>query len=141
MKYVKRIFALTLVMLPILAAAQLKKGDAIVAQVPFEFTAGNKVVPAGECIVQATAPGGRTLMIRNPVAGVAWFSSASLDETKEAAGDYALVFDKYGDHYFLAGIKLAAARTIYRLPESKAETELRAQNMLASEQIVLASLQ
>lgn len=141
MKYAKRMLALTLTLLPILAAAQLKQGDMVVAQVPFEFTAGNKIVPAGQCIVQATVPGGRTLMIRNTAAKVGLFSSASPDQSKKAASEYALVFHKYGDHYFLAGIKLADERTAYWLPPNKAEAELRSQNKTATEEILLASLQ
>jgi hypothetical protein len=40
-----------------------------------------------------------------------------------------------------AGIEIEGSRTMYRLPESKAESELRAQNAPMSEQILLAYLQ
>jgi hypothetical protein len=140
MKYAKRILALTLIMLPVLAAAQLSSSQKIVAQVPFEFMVANKHVPAGECSVQLAIAGGRTLMIRNVAAKVGLFSMANPGETKKAASAYALVFHKYGDQYFLTGIKLAAERTTYRLPESKAEAEIRAQNVPATEEILVASL-
>ena len=71
-------------------------------------------------------------MIRNTAAKVGLFSSASPDQSKKAASEYALVFHKYGDHYFLAGIKLADERTAYWLPPNKAEAELRSQNVTAS---------
>jgi hypothetical protein len=140
MKYARRIIALTLTLLPVLAAAQLRSNDRILAQVPFEFMVANKAVPAGECIVQVAVMDGRTLVIRNTAAKLGLFSQASLDEAKKAAGDYALVFHKYGDQYFLAGIRIAGDRTIYRLQESKAEAELRAQNAPLTEKILLASL-
>jgi hypothetical protein len=120
MKYAKRMLALTLIMLPVLAAAQLTATQKIVAQVPFEFMVANKHVPAGECSVQ--------------------FSMANPGETKNPASTYALVFHRYGDQYFLTGVKLAAERTTYRLPESKAEAEIRAQNVPATEEILVASL-
>jgi hypothetical protein len=48
MKFATRILALTVTLLPILAAAQLGSSDKIVFQVPFQFTVANKVVPAGQ---------------------------------------------------------------------------------------------
>ena len=140
MKYAKRMLALTLIMLPVLAAAQLTATQKIVAQVPFEFMVANKHVPAGECSVQLAIAGGRTLMIRNVTAKIGLFSMANPGETKNPASTYALVFHRYGDQYFLTGVKLAAERTTYRLPESKAEAEIRAQNVPATEEILVASL-
>jgi hypothetical protein len=144
MKYAKMLHGLLLtllpMLLPIVAAAQLASTDKLVFEVPFEFTAANKVVPAGECIVQPAVIGENALSIRNVAAKVDFFSSTFRDESKKASGAYALVFHKYGDRYFLTGIKLAASRTTYRLPENKAEAELRARNMSATEEIVLAAL-
>src|ERR1700730_8868015 len=118
MKYARRMLALTLIMLPVLATAELSTTDKIVAQVPFEFMVGNKHVSAGECVVQSATMGGRTLVIRSFTGKVSLFSSASPDETKKPAGTYALVFHKYGDQYFLTEIKLAGNRTIYLPPET-----------------------
>ena len=148
MKYAKMLHGLMLtllpMLLPIVAAAQLGDSEKIVSKVPFEFTVANKIVPAGQCIVQSGVTIGapaKTLVIRNVAAHVGLFSGAIPDESKQAAGNYAMVFSKYGDRYFLTGIKLAGLRTMYRLPQSKAEAELRAQNISATEEIVLAALQ
>jgi hypothetical protein len=51
-----------------------------------------------------------------------------------------MVFHKYGDRYFLTSIKLKGSTVVYRLRESKAEAELRAQNVPASQKILLARL-
>jgi hypothetical protein len=51
-----------------------------------------------------------------------------------------LVFERYGDRYFLSSIRVQGSDRIYRLPTSKAEAELRAQNVAATEQTLLASL-
>lgn len=129
-----------LLMLSGLAAAQLMSNSRIAAQVPFEFVVANKIVPAGECVVQASTIDRGILTIRNASPTVHIFLPASLDESKKAANSYALVFKQYGDLYFLSAIKLQGSKIVYRLPESKAEAELRAQNVPATEKILLASL-
>jgi hypothetical protein len=139
MKYAKRMLALALIALPILAVAQMVSSTRIVGQVPFPFMVGNKHVPAGQCIIEPATAGARTLVIRNVGAKVSLFTSATPTQAKKASGSYALVFHKYGERAFLTGIKLAGDRTIYQIPESRAEAELRAQNVTATEETLLAS--
>jgi len=134
-------FALTLTLLPLFAAAQLSSTQKIGAQVPFEFVVSNNVVPAGMFIVQTTTINPRILSLRNPSSKVNMFILTSRDETKTPAASYALVFHKYGNSYFLWGMNLQGSRTIYRLPQSKAEAELLVRNVPATEEILLASLQ
>jgi hypothetical protein len=140
MKYAKLMLAMTMTMVPMLATAQLKSSDKIVTQVPFEFVVANKVVPAGECIVQAATMDMKTVLIRDGDTKVSLFSTISPIEAEKAAGNYALVFHKYGDRTFLWGLKVEGTRTMYRLPETKAEAELRAQNTPFTETTLLASL-
>ena len=140
MKYATRMLVLALTMLPMLATAQLGGSQKIVVQVPFEFVVGSKVVPSGEWIIQPAGVDTNSLMIRNTGAAVGMFSAASLLDAKQVAGNYALVFHKYGNSYFLSGVKIAGTRTGYRLPQSKAEAEMRARNVTATEETVLASL-
>jgi hypothetical protein len=139
MKYAKKMLALALLATPILAVAQMGSNTKIVGQVPFAFLVGNMHVPAGECTVQLATNGGRILLIQNVGAQVGLFTPTMPDVAMKASGNYALVFHKYGDQAFLTGIKLAGDRTIYRIPQSRAETELRAQNVTATEEILLAS--
>jgi len=139
MKYAKRMLALALISLPILAVAQMVSSTRIVGQVPFPFMVANKHVPAGQCTVEPTTNGGRILAIRNVDAKVGLFTPAIPTPANKASGSYALVFHKYGNMAFLTGIKLAGDRTVYQIPESRAEAELRAQNITGTEQILLAS--
>ena len=140
MKHAKWLVVVTLVVLSGMAAAQLIGSSKIVAQVPFEFMVANKIVPAGECEVQAITMDGKTLVIRNAEAKVGLFSPSSQWESKQGASHYALVFKHYGDRYFLSGIRLQGSKITYRLPESKLEAELRAQTATAREETLLASL-
>jgi hypothetical protein len=140
MKYAKRMLALMLTMLPVLAVAQLQDTNEIVAQVPFKFMVGGKMLPAGECVIDRASPDGKTIAIRNWSASANLFSSVSPVESKNVNQRYALVFHQYGDRYFLTGLELRGSRTIYRLPETRAEAEMRAQNVPESEQTLTASL-
>jgi hypothetical protein len=141
MKRTMWILALTLTMLPTLAAAQLHSNERIVAQVPFEFTVANKIVPAGEYSVRSAVQDGSVLMIQNVGAKVGLMTGNFLDETKKPADNYVMVFKKYGTQHFLWQIRIKGSRAICRLPESKAEKELLAQKVNATEEILLASLQ
>ena len=138
MKYAK-VIALMVLALPIAAAAQLGSSQKIAANVPFDFVAWNKVVPAGNCIVQRPSMSGSTLAIQNAKAGMSTLALSREDRGKAATGVYELVFHKYGTRHFLAQVKIADG-TIYMVPESKLERELRAQNTAPQDQIVLASL-
>src|SRR5580692_10850424 len=101
MKTATRMFALTLTLLPMLAVAQLKSNDKLVAHVPFQFKAGDKTMPAGECIVESPSLGRGTLMIFNVAAKKSAMVLAVPVRATEDTGTYALVFHKYGDRYFL----------------------------------------
>jgi hypothetical protein len=140
MKHAKWLVVMTLVVLSGMAAAQLIGSTKVVAEVPFEFMVANKIVPAGECFVEAATMDGKTLVIRNTEAKVALLSTSSQSEGKQEASHYALVFKHYGDRYFLSAIKLQGSNITYRLPESKVEAELRAQSMSATEESLRASL-
>ena len=141
MKQANWLVAVTLMLLSGVAFAQLNSDSRIVAQVPFNFTVANRIVPAGKCEVRMATMGWRILRISNADSNVNLFSPSYQTEGKQGAPHYALVFKRYGDRYFLSGIKLEGSKIAYRLPESKVEAELRAQNEPATEDILLASLE
>ena len=131
--------ALLIAMLPIAAAAQLGTSQRITANVPFEFVAWERTLPAGNCILQRATMSGSVLAIANVKAGMSTFALSREERHKGSSGVNALVFRKYGTHHFLSQIKIADG-TVYVLPETRLERELRAQNISDSEQVVLASL-
>jgi hypothetical protein len=139
MKHAKWVVLVMLVALSGLATAQLISSTRMVAQVPFEFVVANKVVPAGEYIVQAASMDGRILKISNASGKMGLFTPTSPTEGRVSASHYALVFTRYGDVYFLSGIKLQGSKISYRLPQSKAEAELRAQKVSAGDETLLAT--
>lgn len=139
MKYSARILAIAVMMMPFMATAHAQDSQKIVAQVPFEFMVGNHLIPAGKCTVQTTERYGTVLLIQNQK--VSLYSLISSSDTQENTGANALIFHKYGDRYFLVGMELSGSHVMFTLPEAKAETELRAQNVTGTEEILLAGLQ
>ena len=139
MKQSKWIVAMMLVAFSSLAVAQIGSTQ-IVTQVPFDFMVAGKIVPAGHYTLQAGTMDGKTLSIRNSDAKVNLFSSSRESESAAPAASYSLLFKHYGDSYFLSGVKLQGSRYVYCLPVSKAEAELRAQNVSAREETVIASI-
>ncbi|HEY4841249.1 MAG TPA: hypothetical protein VIH78_04750 [Terriglobales bacterium] len=140
MKHANWLVVVTLVVLSGMAAAQFHSNTRIVAKVPFEFVVADKVVPAGQYFVETATIDGDILMIRNPGSKVSLFSTSSRTEGKQGATRYALVFNRYGDRYFLAGVELAGSTIAYRVTKSKAEAELEAENVSATKETVLAYL-
>jgi hypothetical protein len=141
MKQVKWVVAVAFMVLSGMAVAQKIGSLRIVTDVPFEFMVANKVVPAGQYVVQAATMDGHSLFIRNAGAKVGLVSPTNTSEAKLRSSHYALVFMRYGDRYFLSGIKLEGSNISYRLPESKAERELRAKNAPSTEETLVASSQ
>jgi len=141
MKHAKWVVAVAFLVLSGMAVAQKIGSLRIVTDVPFEFMVANKVVPAGQYVVQAATMDGQNLFIRNAGAKVGLVSPTNTTEAKLRASHYALVFTRYGDRYFLSGVKLEGSNISYRLPASKAEMELRAQNAPSTEQTLVASTQ
>ena len=96
----------------------------LTANVPFAFSIGDKQLPAGAYAVREM---GRATLIQSKdyetsVLGVyAYVEPSKADETK-------LVFNKVGDHYFLAQIWTSARGQGLQIPESKMEKEMRASN-------------
>jgi hypothetical protein len=143
MKFARLILAstLTLAVLPSLAAAQLRGADSIRVKVPFKFVVGNRAVPAGDYVVHSASMDGMMLSIRNGDGNVNLLSMVSPAEAGKGSGTYSLMFHQYGDRYYLFGMRLDDSGTIFKLPESKAERELQAQNLPATETVLTASLQ
>jgi len=139
MKYAKWMSALMLLFVPIMAAAQLQPSERIVTNVPFSFVVANQVIPAGECTIQSAGTQGSVLTLSNRDAKLNIFVRASAGLQKNAPAVSSMVFHKYGNRYFLKGVKIGDSREVYTFQESKLEAEMRAQNAPVTEEILLAA--
>ena len=123
-KYIATLLILMVVGLMGLANAQMS--TMVKAQVPFEFVANGKTMPAGECIIAFDVNGRTLLSISSGEQHV--FAVPTPDVSPNARKKTALVFHRYGDQYFLTSINREGG-TGYQLPPSRLERELKARNI------------
>jgi hypothetical protein len=93
-----------LFVLSMIAAQAVQAQQSVVVDVPFDFTAGNTSLPAGEYSVQKWTKDTSVLLIQRTdgsasllIPTMAALSSASQSECK-------MVFHRYGDRYFLSQV-------------------------------------
>jgi hypothetical protein len=127
-----------LLIVPAVAVAQLGEHDQLVVQVPFSFVVANTVIPQGEILVQRADTAGRVLAIRHAGAKINIFATASTKAGPAHTGRF-LIFNKYGDRYFLAGMKVEDSSQLYRFSPSKLEKEMLAQNQPRADEVLIAT--
>jgi hypothetical protein len=123
----KRIPAITLLALSTLGAAAraVAQAPAVEATVPFEFTVGGKLLPADVYTITSTKSG--VLLIRNADNHFSAETTASRTNQQSERGS-ALVFDKYGDKYFLHEVMCPSVAALnVDVPKSKMEKRVQVQ--------------
>ena len=134
----KRIGAIALVLLAsaFTAGTLQAQSHEVRANVPFDFAVGSKQLPAGHYTFIAEP--NDMVVIDNTDYKITILSRT--EETGNAATYVShLVFNKYGDHYFLREIRCPSIATNVEIPASKLEKQVRQQRAwLGSEQILLA---
>jgi hypothetical protein len=95
----------------------------LVANIPFQFNVGKAVLPSGEYRVTPAIP--PTYVIQSSTVGrqaavtITMKVSSSKEEDKGK-----LVFNQYGNQYFLSKVWRAGSSEGRQLPKSRAETEI-----------------
>ncbi len=125
----KRITVIALFTLAALATTggAMAQDRAVRAIVPFDFTVGDKLLPAGA--YELTSPSTGIIEVQNRDAHVAMLAATTYDSHESRNGDK-LVFDKIGNQYFLSEVLCGQAAINASLPASKLEK--RAQRQEAS---------
>jgi len=107
------------------------------AEIPFDFVVGDKQLHSGEYHVRQTHPG--VMLIQSKDAR----SSAMVLTTAAQAGKISdvdkLVFNRYGDQYFLS--KIWASDSGRQLPKSRLEREVAARSGVKPGATVVAAAQ
>jgi len=134
----KRTIAITLLALAgITGTGKALAQQQIRATVPFEFTVGNKTLPAGTYSISQISDD--VIAIRDNDARSGMLSMTS--EATNLRSKNVLVFDKYNGHYFLREVLCESGKMNVSLPWSKSETrarELEAKNPTDGGQVLLA---
>lgn len=106
--------------------------------VPFGFTANNKTLPAGQYEVMSTgAPYSQFLEIRRLDGKYVTYVSASDLQASNRSSETKLVFQQYGNRYFLSELWMQGTRS--GLEFSKAPAELHEAKNSAGQQVTVAA--
>jgi hypothetical protein len=120
----KRIIAIALLAIAnfALAGTSFAQSKVVQADVPFDFTVSNKLLPAGTYRIKRDSNG--FILIENRDNHLAALSVVRKDENKAANGGK-LIFHTYAGQYFLSEILSDWANMNVTVPASKAEKMLR----------------
>jgi hypothetical protein len=120
----KRILLMTSI-LTLAALASTRVAEAqqkMIVHVPFAFVAGDATLPAGEYSVQTSERNSSiTLICRDEASSAMVLSSAA--EKLEPATKSVLIFNRYGNRYFLSQFWIEGNRRGRELPKSAREKE------------------
>ena len=114
----------TALVIAALTGASGMAGDtiAIRTKVPFDFTVGDQRVPAGEySFARSWSP--RMILISSFDTGTALSVPDNTVAGQPAGRPNTLVFNQYGDRYFLREIRLGDGYSGVQLPRSRSEKE------------------
>lgn len=122
----KRITAFALITLGgiLSCGGALAQDHAVQANVPFDFTIGNKLLPPGTYTIAPISED--VIAIQNRDRHVSILSTTSPD-SRQAGNRGELVFDEYAGQYFLRGVLCESASLNVDLPRSKSEERVSRQ--------------
>ncbi len=120
----------TLLMLTVALACltvQAQAGNRMKADIPFRFIIGDQTLPAGEYTVRyVNQDSGKTALLFKSTDGktsrIVNMNTAQRGEQETAAS---LVFNRYGDQYFLSEVWTGVDQYGLSLPASRAERQLK----------------
>jgi hypothetical protein len=78
--------------------------DRLAVNVPFDFMAGNTQLPAGEYTVQVSAPTHSIILISRKDSTTSAFINTNPAVSSQPQSESKLVFNRYGDRYFLSQV-------------------------------------
>lgn len=117
-------------------SANAQSSNRVVAEIPFQFTVGDRAMPSGKYAVKATNMQGIALIIQSADAKRAAVRLTNSMEPTKANERAKLVFHRYGERYFLAEVWSGGSNTGRELVKSRQERAIErelASNGLRSE--------
>jgi hypothetical protein len=135
----KNLLSLAMSLALLMSTAAQAQSTHLKVTVPFEFTAGTVLLPAGEYEVKTVGPsGGPLLSIRSLNSEKGLYIGSNSCETLNPVADAKLVFHRYGQQYFLAEVWTQHSSLGHQIQVSSRQTEL-ARNQSKNEVVLIAS--
>jgi hypothetical protein len=98
--------------------------ELLVVNIPFDFVAGNIPLPAGEYSIKVSAPEWTLFLIDRKDAAASTFINTNSVATTEIQTESKLIFNRYGDRYFLSQVWTAGNSRGRQLLKSAREKEM-----------------
>jgi hypothetical protein len=98
--------------------------ELLVVNIPFNFVAGNMTLPAGEYSIKVSAPERTLLLIDRKDAAMSSFMNTDAVATTEIQTESKLIFNRYGDRYFLSQVWTEGNSRGRQLSKSAREKEM-----------------
>jgi hypothetical protein len=105
------------------------------ADVPFDFYAGNTLIPAGEYVVDARGP---VVWLRGPGGTPVFASNTNRTESLQPRQER-LVFNRYGNEYFLSAIWTAFTDGRQLIPTARQKELAKRVNVPVQATVALVS--
>jgi hypothetical protein len=125
----KRITAIALLAIAnfAMAGTSFAQSETVRANVPFDFTVGRQLLPAGTYTIKAKSSG--LIVIKNQDKPITALTIAGPDGNKSPKGGK-LMFHRYGDQYFLSEILCDSAGMDLAFRPSKLEKRVQLQQAM-----------
>jgi hypothetical protein len=137
MKVVRSILAVFALFFGV-SAARAQEGG-LQAAVPFNFVAGNKVLPAGHYTLRNWGNSSGVIALKDLDESIDSFSMTTPCSLKQPAKSSKLVFHRVGNEYFLYQVWVEGETTGREFPMSKLEIQM-AKNDTRAEEVIVAAL-
>jgi hypothetical protein len=116
--------AMTLTALASTRAAQAQAQDQLVITIPFDFAAGSASLPAGDYSVKVISVNHTLMLMNRDNPRVSMFLIAHDATSAKPQTQSKLVFNRYGDRYFLSQVWVEGSELGKELPKSSREKEI-----------------
>jgi len=128
---------LTTMTMALLISVPLSAQTTARVTVPFDFTVGQTQMSAGTYDINPLAH--EAIVVRNTKEARSALSIVRSERSRNSDSGTKLVFNRYGDKYFLSQVSRGFGGSVMQLPPSKLEKELRIASSNVTRKVVVAA--
>ena len=122
-------------------AASAQNSRSLVVNIPFDFNVAGKSMPAGDYIVSRSNTNDQTILNRRDGKANAIVLTKTL-QARDRQSESRLVFNRYGEHYFLSSVWTSGeklGRELYKSRQERAISNELAKNDVKAETVTLVA--